>query len=164
MSSPAVPSLIRRPDPVAEEITAALRVLEDGRITRARRRLTELWSQLAGSSSTPHRSAVAHWLADAQSEVADELAWDERALAEAEALPEWSVPFAGTGHTVAAMYPQLHLALAEDYRRLDDAYGALEHLALARTSLSGLGEAAVGAWVRYSWDSWEEFWSDTGPG
>lgn len=130
-----------RPD-AESEILLAVGELFDGRIMRARQRLSALWDRdddlddpecLVG-----HRSAVAHWLADTQSEVEAELSWDERAVEEAVPLLDRHVPFAGTARTVAAMLPLLHVEVAQGHRRLGSTCGALEHLARAREALATL--------------------------
>src|SRR3954451_12880390 len=125
----------RTPD-AETEILLAVGELADGRTTRARQRLSALWDRDDDLDDPEcivgHRSAIAHWLADAQSDVEAALARDERALGEAQALAHRHVPFAGTARTVAAMLPLLHVEVAQDYRRLDSACGALEHLSAAR--------------------------------
>src|SRR4051812_49669402 len=118
---------------VTEDIEEAVRDLSDGRLTRARRRLSSLWVQVPVDSA--HRSAIAHWLAAAEQTAEARLAWDERALDAAEAADEWSVPFAGTALSLGTMYPELHLEIARDYRRLGSACGALEHLSVARNAV-----------------------------
>ncbi len=132
---------------VESEISAAVDELADGRTTRARVRLSALWERDA-HEQTDHRAAIAHWLADAQGDVESALTWDERAVDEAEALADKRVPFAGTARTVAAMLPLLHVEVAQDYRRLGSACGALEHLAAARNALAALPQPERGAPAR----------------
>jgi hypothetical protein len=181
------PTLVPRIDPLVAEIQAAVNDLHDGRVTRARRRLEGLWEQVEQTANSSHRCAVAHWLADTQDDPSQELAWDERALLEAETLPGRQVPFAGTAATIATMYPRLHLDVATACWRMRDACGALEHLAKARAGLADLPDtpgrlgirrdiARLEAelddrqpflgdepWISLSWDDWESFWSDEDP-
>jgi hypothetical protein len=132
-------------DLLAEDIGEAVVDLGDGRLTRARRRLGALWAQAAPGSA--HRSAVAHWLGAVEDDVGAKVGWDERALEAAEAAEDWSVPFAGTGMTLGAMYPELHLELARGYRRLGSSCGALEHLALARNAVEMSGQTGRRDWL-----------------
>lgn len=120
-------------DLVAEDVVEAVRDLDDGRSTRARRRLSSLWAQVPVGS--PHRPALAHWLAAAEQDLPARLAWRERALQAAEEARDWSVPFAGTALTLGDVYPELHLELADGYRAAGSSCGALEHLALARNAV-----------------------------
>ncbi|HSP39543.1 MAG TPA: hypothetical protein VLR26_17525 [Frankiaceae bacterium] len=132
-------------DPVAIDITRAVHELEDGRLTRARLRLEAIWARLAvpeaADAASSHRCAVAHWLAATQTEPTVKLEWDLRALDEAESVPDWSTIVAGTGHSIGALYPDLHLELARNYLRGNDACGVLEHLALARNAVEVLPPA-----------------------
>lgn len=142
----AVPDQLQPPDVLAEDIAEAVRDLSDGRVTRARRRLGALWAQPAVGSA--HRSALAHWLAATEPDLEAKAGWDERALEAVEAADDWSVPFAGTGLTLGAVYPELHLELARDYRRLGSSCGALEHLALARNAVDMSAQDGRRAWLR----------------
>jgi hypothetical protein len=127
------------PAPVAAaEIATAVAELADGRTSRARLRLSALWDRAAGPELGASRCAIAHWLANAHDDVEAALTWDERAVDEAEALADKRIPFVGTACTVAAMYPLLHLEVAEGYRRLGSSCGALEHLARARRAAAEL--------------------------
>src|SRR5687767_9141131 len=67
-----------------------------------------------------HRVAVAHYLADLQSDPHDELAWDRRALAAADAVTDDRVDAAGIAAPVRAFYPSLHLNLGESFRKVGD--------------------------------------------
>jgi hypothetical protein len=129
----SVPDHLSTPDLTAEDIAEAVTDLSDGRTTRARRRLGALWAQVEAGS--PHQAAVAHWLGVAEPDLEAKVRWDGRALEAAEGADDWTMPFAGTGLTLGGMYPELHLELARDYRRLGSSCGAMEHLALARNAV-----------------------------
>jgi hypothetical protein len=146
LSGTTVPNQLTAPDLMAEDIAEAVQDLSDGRRTRARRRLGALWAQ--ASPGTVHRSALAHWLALAEDDVEATLGWNERALEAAEAADDWSLPFPGTGLTLGAVYPELHLELARGYRRLGSSCGAMEHLALARNAVEMSGPDARRSWLR----------------
>jgi hypothetical protein len=137
-STPSVDDLAgETSDLVAEDIAEAVGHLEDGRVTLAHRRLSALWPHLTGVA-TRHRCAAAHWIAAAESALTTKLTWDERALEEAEAVPDWATPFAGAPATIGSMYPELHLELARDYQQFGEACAVLEHLALARNAADAL--------------------------
>ncbi|MSW64513.1 MAG: hypothetical protein F2825_06445 [Actinobacteria bacterium] len=129
------------PDPVLVEMAAALALPAD----QARARLGELWDR---ATDPLHRCGIAHSLADLQAEVADELAWDERALAAVADVDDARVQAAGAGAQVAAFLPSLHTNLADDHRRLGDPDRARQHLALARASIGALGDDAYGDLLR----------------
>jgi hypothetical protein len=143
-ASPANAELRSDParDPLAADIVQAVHDLEDGRFTRARVRLEPIWTRLNDADcsgvESVHRCAVAHWLGAAQGELTAKLEWDERALSEAESVPDWSTIVAGTGHSIGAIYADLHLELARDYLRLNEACAVLEHLAIARNAVEVL--------------------------
>jgi hypothetical protein len=129
-------------DPLAAVIAQAVHDLEDGRCTRARLRLEPIWARLTDPDcsgvESVHRCAVAHWLGAAQGELTAKLEWDERALDEAELVPDWSTIVAGTGHPIGAIYADLHVELARDYLRMNEPCAVLEHLAIARNAVEVL--------------------------
>ncbi|MBQ1001141.1 tetratricopeptide repeat protein [Streptomyces sp. RK62] len=115
----------------------------------ARRRLLDLWTELGADGDPLHRCTLAHYLADTHDDPTDELAWDLRALTEAESA-------GGTGPTdgprsvpaLKALYPSLHLNLAADYVKLDRAEAARAHLRRARGAAGALGDDSYGDGVR----------------
>ncbi|MFJ5062755.1 hypothetical protein ACIP96_25525 [Streptomyces nigra] len=115
----------------------------------ARRRLLDLWTELGADGDPLHRCTLAHYLADTHDDPTDELAWDLRALTEAESA-------GGAGPTdgprsvpaLKALYPSLHLNLAADYVKLDRAEAARAHLRRARGAAGALGDDSYGAGVR----------------
>ncbi|MFK0253568.1 hypothetical protein [Streptomyces sp. NPDC090445] len=67
-------------DAVMTRIGQAVILLHAGDREEARNRLRELWSELGEDGAGLHRCTLAHYMADAQDDPADELAWDLRAL------------------------------------------------------------------------------------
>ncbi|ELS51623.1 hypothetical protein STVIR_7395 [Streptomyces viridochromogenes Tue57] len=127
----------------------------------ARRRLLELWTELGADGDPLHRCTLAHYLADTQDDPSDELAWDLRALTEAEGV--WSAgasegsegseePGSAEGVegalAVRALYPSLHVNLAADYVKLGRAEAARAHLRRARGAAGALGDDSYGDGVR----------------
>ena len=115
----------------------------------ARRRLLDLWTELGADGDPLHRCTLAHYLADTHDDPTDELAWDLRALTEAESA-DGAGP-AGSPRSVPALkalYPSLHLNLAADYVKLDRAEAARAHLRRARGAAGALGDDSYGDGVR----------------
>ncbi|MFJ3868432.1 hypothetical protein ACIQUP_19840 [Streptomyces nigra] len=115
----------------------------------ARRRLLDLWTELGADGDPLHRCTLAHYLADTHDDPTDELAWDLRALTEAESAGG-AGPADGPRSVPAlkALYPSLHLNLAADYVKLDRAEAARAHLRRARGAAGALGDDSYGDGVR----------------
>jgi hypothetical protein len=108
--------------------------------------LTEIWNDPAADAL--HRVAVAHYLADLQSDPHEELRWDERALAVADGVTDERAAAAGVTAPVRAFYPSLHLNLGESYRKVGDVAAAREQLARGRASVDALPDDGYGQLVR----------------
>ncbi|WP_217209618.1 hypothetical protein [Streptomyces sp. AC550_RSS872] len=128
------------PEAVPTRIGQVVMLHHAGDREEARRRLLELWTELGEDGDPVHRCTLAHYLADTQDDPTDELAWDLRALTEAEG--------AGGALAVRALYPSLHLNLAADYVKLDRAEAAHVHLRRARAAAGALGDDSYGDGVR----------------
>jgi hypothetical protein len=123
--------------PTTADVVHAVQHLEDGRLTRARQALADLWAALIGGPPWL-RSSVAHWLAVAAPDPAAELVWRDRAVEHAMACVDRSMPFAGTGWTVGGMLPRLLVASADAYARAGQPCAALEDLGRARVEAASL--------------------------
>lgn len=133
------------PDAVLTRIGQVVMLHHAGDREEARRRLLDLWTELGEDGDPLHRCTLAHYLADTQDDPSDELAWDLRALTEAEGAG------AGDGRdapAVRALYPSLHLNLAADYVKLDRAEAARVHLHRARGAAGALADDRYGDGVR----------------
>ncbi|MGN9761475.1 hypothetical protein [Streptomyces sp. SD31] len=128
------------PDTVLTRIGQVVILHHAGDREEARRRLLDLWTELGEDGDPLHRCTLAHYLADTQDDPSDELAWDLRALTEAEG--------AGGALAVRALYPSLHLNLAADYVKLDRAEAARVHLRRARGAVGALRDDSYGDGVR----------------
>ncbi|MEU4955046.1 hypothetical protein ACFZBM_32335 [Streptomyces lavendulae] len=129
-------------DAVMTRIGQAVILLHAGDREEARNRLGEIWSEIGEEGDGLHRCTLAHYLADAQDDPGDELAWDLRALTAAEGLAD------RPREAVRAFYPQLHLSLAADYVKLRRPEAARVHLARARAATGGLSDDGYGNGVR----------------
>jgi hypothetical protein len=109
----------------------------------AARALAGLWEEL-GEGASVARLAVAHALADLQSDPAEELKWDLRALAIADRLTDAALEQAGVHFPVRALYPSLHLNAGDAFRKLGDLDDALTQARRGREALDALGEDPYG--------------------
>ena len=111
-----------------------------------RRRMLAAWDA-TGPDDHARRCVLAHYLADLEPDVADEVGWDERALdafahvADDELAPV-GIPSA------AAMAPSLHLNLADGYRRQGRLPEARQHLERAEACAGTLGADGYGEMLR----------------
>ncbi|MFD5414300.1 hypothetical protein [Streptomyces nojiriensis] len=154
------------PDAVMTRIGQAVILLHAGDREEARNRLGEIWSEIGEEGDSLHRCTLAHYMADAQDDPADELAWDLRALTAAADVPDDvadGVPGdrPGTGPPrdgrparwephpeLRVFYPSLHLNLAADYVKLQRPEAARVHLARARAATGALSDDGYGNGVR----------------
>ncbi|MFD3549445.1 hypothetical protein ACFWUW_28265 [Streptomyces sp. NPDC058655] len=143
-------------DAVMTRIGQAVILLHAGDREEARNRLGEIWSEIGEDGDSLHRCTVAHYMADAQDDPAEELAWDLRALtaaAPAASAPGEGIPGVRTAgragqRAMRVFYPSLHLSLAADYVKLRRPEAARVHLARARAATGALSDDGYGNGVR----------------
>lgn len=113
-----------------DEVVRAVEAALTGRSEQARRVLEETWN---GTAADEHaqRCVLARYLADQQTDLAEETAWDERALEEHTRAGDSDLLAMGVS-SAAGFAPSLHLNLADDYRRAGLIGRSREHLSLAR--------------------------------
>ncbi|MFJ4541549.1 hypothetical protein ACIP39_37115 [Streptomyces tibetensis] len=133
------------PDAVLTRIGQVVMLHHAGDREEARHRFLGLWAEIGEHGDPLHRCTLAHYLADTQDDPADELAWDLRALTAAEEAREEALAVTA----VAALYPSLHLNLADDYVRLGRGDAARTHLRWAREAATALTHDgyAEGVWA-----------------
>lgn len=139
-------------------IGQAVILLHAGDREEARNRLGEIWSEIGEGGDLLHRCTLAHYMADAQDDPAEELAWDLRALSAAEGNAAEGMAVEGTAEgpplqrephqAVRVFYPSLHLSLAADYVKLRRPEAARAHLARARAAAGVLADDGYGNGVR----------------
>ncbi|WP_377641423.1 hypothetical protein [Oryzobacter terrae] len=127
---------------VVEGVTVAL----GGDRVRGRVLLEEAWDGTDDAHGA-QRCVIAHYLADVQDDLADEVAWDERALAAFDGVSDADLAPVGI-ERAAAMAPSLHLNLGDGYLRQGRVEDAEAQLALARQTLGALGADGYGDLVR----------------
>jgi len=134
---------------VMGRVTAAVRYGQEGDRAAARRDLEAIWTEVEQSGGDAfHRCVIAHFMADLQDDLQDELMWDERALAAVARVTDERAQEFDASLRVRGFMPSLYLSLADDHRRLGDANGAHNFLGLARDTIDALGDDAYGALVR----------------
>ncbi|MFE6197377.1 hypothetical protein [Streptomyces sp. NPDC057838] len=129
------------PDAVLTRIGQVVMLHHAGDREEARHRLLRLWTEIGEHGDPLHRCTLAHYLADTQDDPADELAWDLRALTAAQEAGE-------EAPAVIALYPSLHLNLADDYAGLGRFDAARTHLRWAREAAGALADDRYGEGVR----------------
>ncbi|MFI6066858.1 tetratricopeptide repeat protein [Micromonospora sp. NPDC051227] len=124
-----------------------------GQREAARDLFTQMWDESGGERGDPlHVCVLAHSMADVQDDVEQELIWDQRALAAADLLTDARLARAGVPMSVAALYPSLHLSLAECYRKLGDLDRAREYLQRAQAGIGALGDDQYGQLIEDALD------------
>jgi hypothetical protein len=122
--------------PLLRDLASALGQLATNRAA-GRQALTELWGALDPGDAAA-RCIVAHFLADAQDDLDDEIAWDEVSLAESATVPDDDLRAIHPDMHVASFMSSLHLNLADGYRRLRHFETAGRHLASSVAGNSAL--------------------------
>ncbi|MEH0109964.1 hypothetical protein V6N00_09615 [Tersicoccus sp. MR15.9] len=129
-----------------DDILAAVTASFAGRGDEPRRHLEACWDATTPDQAA-QRCVVAHYLADQQDDVAEEAAWDERALAAHGSVGDEDLAPIGVP-SASAFLPSLHLNLGDDYLRLGRRDDAARHLTLAQESADLLSDAGYGAMIR----------------
>jgi len=136
------------PDAVMTRIGQVVMLHHAGDREEARHRFLDLWAEIGEHGDPLHRCTLAHYMADAQDDPSDELAWDLRALTAAEELTDDRLAEHESTLAVRALYPSLHLNLAADYVKLDRSDAARTHLRRARGAAAALADDTYGDGVR----------------
>ncbi|MEV6632091.1 hypothetical protein AB0M54_15205 [Actinoplanes sp. NPDC051470] len=135
-------------DEVMAAVGAAVELGRAGERGAARDALAGLWERVGEGGDALHRCSVAHYLADLQDDLTDELVWDLRALAAVSDLDDQRARRYDGAWQVRAFLPSLHLNLADVYRRLGRLAESREHLAVAVTHVDALPDDEYGAMIR----------------
>lgn len=142
------------PSAVLARVPQGIELRQQGRNREAREVFDQLWAEIGGEAGDPMaRCMIAHSNADAQDDVEDELRWDHIALDAARAVTDEQVTAAGMDASgAAALFPSLHLNLAECYRKLGNFEQARAHLSDARQTLDALPDGDYATTIRDSFN------------
>jgi hypothetical protein len=102
--------------PFLSGLASALEQLATDRAA-GRQALIDLWDALDPGDAAA-RCILAHFLADAQDSLDDEIAWDETALAESAEISDGDLQVIQPTLHVVGFMSSLHVNLADGYRRL----------------------------------------------
>ncbi|UFU06850.1 hypothetical protein [Ruania halotolerans] len=129
-----------------DEILAAVGSVLAGEREDAERLLLTCWQ---GTRAEHHaqRCILAHYLADLQRSVTQEVRWDERALAAHAHLRDHDLTAVGLT-SARALAPSLHLNLGDAYLRLGRVEDARRQADAGRAASDSLDEDGYGRWVR----------------
>ena len=133
-------------DPLLERILAAIAAWQAG-AADGRDRMAALWPDAARGDGL-HRCLLAHFLADAQPDPAQELSWDLRALEAAADLSDARLHMWQPTLSVAGFRPSLLLNVAASYRRVGDVAMARATVAQAQAASLVLADDGYGRLIR----------------
>ncbi|MBT9256504.1 hypothetical protein KMZ32_13825 [Phycicoccus sp. MAQZ13P-2] len=128
------------------EVLAGVTQALGGEREAGRARMLAAWEG-TGSGDHAHRCVLAHYLADLEPELVDEVAWDEVALREHAHLADDALAPVGIP-SAAALAPSLHLNLGDGYRRQGRVVEARRELEAAETAAHLLGDDGYGELLR----------------
>lgn len=134
-------------DEVMEQIGRGIALVQSGDGDRGRALLEDLWHRPEVASSPLRRCTVAHFLADAQDEPARELEWDLAALEAAGEVTDDDCERNGMVGGARALYPSLHLNLADVWRRLGNLEEARRHVTAGSAHVDALADDGYGRMI-----------------
>ena len=135
-------------DPIMERIGAAIGRLHAGERDRARDTLAAIWSEIESDPDPFHTVTLAHFMADTQDDVAEELAWDLRALEAARQVTQERAESHHASLSIKSFFPSLHLNAGDAYLRLGKLAEAREQLAAAQAALGDIGDSPLAEMTR----------------
>jgi hypothetical protein len=139
---------VSQPDAMMMRIGKGIELSQHGERDAARSLFSQLWDEIGPDGDALHRCALAHYMADVQDDVQQELVWDLRALEAADSVSDERARRAGVAGPVSGFYPSLHLNLGEVYRKLRDLDRARDHLDRGRAAVASLADDGYGQMIR----------------
>lgn len=128
------------------EITEAVGVALTGDRARGTILLTQCWVDTTDQDHG-QRCVIAHYLADLQDHLDDEVSWDERALIEHGQVADDDLTAVGISSALL-MAPSLHLNLGDGYLRQGRVGEASAHVQLGLSRAPALSRDGYGAMIR----------------
>lgn len=129
-----------------EEITAAIGVALGGEKAAGWQQLMQCWAETA-EKDRAQRCVLAHFLADLQTELDQEIAWDRTGLEEHSFLEDGDLTAVGIP-SARGMAPSLHLNLGEGYLRRGELGKARDHLQQGLLACEALPPEGYGTMIR----------------
>lgn len=133
-------------DPVLNRISDALDLFNAGRRSEAREAFSAIWLDIETDGDPFHQCVLSHYMAGAQDDPAEELAWNRRALDAANRIGRERPDIASL--SVLSLYPLLHLNLADALYRTGDLASAGRHALLAQQAGDALADDDDGRMIR----------------
>jgi hypothetical protein len=127
-------------------VLSAVGQAQTGDRTSERDRQLSCWAQ-STSGDHAYRCVLAHYLADPQDSVDDEVGWDRIALDERAHLRDDALTAVGIPD-VAGLARSLHLNLGDGYRRQGRVVEAAERLRQGQAALRGIADDGYGRMIR----------------
>ena len=134
-----------------EKIIDAVSVALGGDKWEGRRRLLACWEETVPQDHA-YRCVLAHYLADTETALDDEIAWDEAALAAHDGVRDEELVPLGIP-SAKGFVPSLHLNLGDGYLRRGDLEAARRHLAQGLAGADSLSPDGYGAMIRAGLDN-----------
>lgn len=132
------------------EIVAAITAVLGGEPAGGALRLKDLWDA-SDPGEHAQRCVMAHYLADLEPDLAEEVRWDERALAEFSHVRDGELAPVGIA-SAAGLAPSLHLNLGDGCLRQGDTARARKQLDLGRAAAGALAQDGYGTMIRKGLD------------
>ncbi len=129
-----------------EQITSAVTTTMGGDAEGGRAALTRCWDA-TGPGDHAARCVLAHYLADLEPDLADEVAWDEQALVEFASIGRSDLTAVGITDT-RLLAPSLHLNLGDGYLRAGRREDARRALAEGYAAVELLPDDGYGDMIR----------------
>ena len=128
------------------EITDAIGAALGGNRAEGQQRLLVCWEGTVPGEHA-HRCILAHYLADTETDLGAEIAWDEAALAEYAGVRDEDLVPLGIP-SARGFAPSLHLNLGDGYLRRGEPGPAHRHLVLGLAATDALDTDGYGAMIR----------------
>ena len=128
-----------------KEIGEAIVVLHREGTAQGRPLLLQLWEKHSPTDAPIQISTLAHYLADTEADVGDELKWDLKSL-EAATGSRACEDRDPVSPDLAGFLPSLHLNVADCYRPLGDVEQARRHAQFAEGRIGVLANDPYGRW------------------
>ncbi|HBJ72890.1 MAG TPA: hypothetical protein DDY88_04095 [Actinobacteria bacterium] len=132
------------------EILEAIGLALAGERDAGQAQLRDCWERTTDQQHA-QRCVLAHYLADLESELEAEIAWDERAINEFSDVGEFDLVPIGIS-SAAAMAPSLHLNLGDGYLRASRIAEARTQVVSGIASSGLLDDTGYGALIRSGLD------------